>query len=229
VSVESQIAAWWVAFGGTHIIGSSVPVRTRLIRALGLLGFKGLYSLVALATFVPLCWVYAMNKHAGELLWRPGTGMFLAAQLIMLLAWVVLLQGLLTTSVMTTAAELGAPSSPEPRGIQRVTRHPLNSGFILFGLAHMLVNPWLGDLVFFGGFVVYGVLSAWHQDRRILAVGEEPVRRYVRATSALPFAAILAGRQSLRLPEFSVIALVLAIVLFAALRHFHNTLFGGFG
>ena len=42
---ELQILLWWIAFGGTHQIGSSVPVRTWLIGKLGLLeplhGLKG--------------------------------------------------------------------------------------------------------------------------------------------------------------------------------------------
>ena len=36
----SKVGMWWLLFGGTHVLGSSVPVRTRLIRALGLQGFK---------------------------------------------------------------------------------------------------------------------------------------------------------------------------------------------
>jgi len=224
-----QIAAWWIAFGGTHIVGSTVPVRTLLIRALGLRGFKGLYSLVALVTFIPLCWFYAAHKHAGELAWEPNAALFVIAQGIMLLALIVLLQGLLTTSPITTAAELGAPTTPEPRGIQRVTRHPINGAFVLYGLAHLLANPWTADIVFFGGFVVYGVSSAWHQDRRVLATGTERARQYVETTSALPFAAIVAGRQALRIREMSLIGFVLALFLFGLLRTWHASLFGGFG
>ncbi|GAG07591.1 unnamed protein product, partial [marine sediment metagenome] len=91
--IEWQIAIWWIAFGGTHVVGSTIPVRRRLIRALGLAGFKGAYSLVALATFVPLCLYYASHKHSGELLWVSSAAMRDVAQGIMLLALIVLFQG----------------------------------------------------------------------------------------------------------------------------------------
>ena len=142
---------------------------------------------------------------------------------------ILLFQGLLTTSPMTTASELGAPTAPEPRGIQRVTRHPLNGAFMLYGLAHLLANPFVGDIVFFGGFVLYCVISAWHQDRRVLAAGTELAQRYVRTTSALPFAAIVAGKQALRFKEMSAVGFVLALVAFGALRYWHGAWFGGFG
>ena len=37
---------WWLMFGGTHIIGSSIAVRTFFIHYMGTLGFKCVYSLV---------------------------------------------------------------------------------------------------------------------------------------------------------------------------------------
>ena len=52
------------------------------------------------------------------------------------------------------------------RGIQRITRHPGNFAFALFGIGHMLSSPRVGDWIFFGGFVVYGIVSSMHQDRR---------------------------------------------------------------
>ena len=57
------ILFWWLMFGGTHVIGSSIPVRTAVTSRIGLLVFKGLYSLVALATFIPLCYFYLTHKN----------------------------------------------------------------------------------------------------------------------------------------------------------------------
>jgi uncharacterized membrane protein len=221
---------WWVLFGGTHIVGSSLPVRTFLIRTLGLRGFKALYSLVAFATLIPLCWVYATDKHAGSFLFEPpGPAMRHVTELLMLLALIVLMQALHTRSPLTTQAEMSGKYGSGARAIQRVTRHPQNLAFIIYGVAHALVNPTVGDWIFFGGFVVYGMLSAIHQDRRVLAAGNEQARRFVAETSALPFAAILAGRQRLVLREFSLVGLIAAVVLLVVLRFFHGSWFGGFG
>src|SRR2546428_160425 len=61
---------WWALFGGTHLVLSSALVRPKLIATVGERPFLGLYSLVAFATLIPLCWYYAGHKHADPLLWR---------------------------------------------------------------------------------------------------------------------------------------------------------------
>jgi len=225
---EARILIWWLLFAGTHILGSTVPVRSFLIRTVTLRGFKALYSLVALATFVPLCWVFAENKHAGAFLFEMTPFSYYLVHVLMLLALIVLLQGLATASPMTTVAEMTGQYGSGPRGIQRVTRHPQNLAFMLFGVAHCLANPYVGDWVFFGGFVVYGLVSAMHQDRRVALLGPEEARRMLAETSLVPFAAILAGRLRLAPREYNLLALLAALVLFALLRYFHSALFGGY-
>ena len=229
MTAEMKILIAWLLFAGTHIGGSSRPVRARLIRAVGLLGFKGLYTLVAFATFIPLCYVYFTNKHAGTALFTPGAGLRLLAQAIMLLAFVVFAQGIATPSPLSSQAEMTGAFPDRARGIQRVTRHPQNLGFALFGLAHCFANPNVGDWIFFGGFVVYALVSAVHQDRRARAAGPDAVRRFQDQTSLLPFGAILSGRQRLAAREFSPIALWVSVALFVVVRAFHGRIFGGFG
>jgi uncharacterized membrane protein len=219
----------WLLFGGTHIIGSSLPVRSYLIGKFGALAFKGIYSLIAFATFIPLCMVYAAHKHAGPLLYIPNTIHSSLAQLLMLLALIVLLQGLLIFNPQSVQAELSGRIRAEPRGIERLCRHPQNLSFFLFGGAHMLANPFVGDWLFFGGFVIYSLLSAVHQDRRNLGCGTDEIKTFIAATSLLPFAAINSGRQKIDWGEFSRPGLLIATLLFILLRFYHQELFGGFG
>lgn len=229
VTPEVVILIWWLAFGGTHVLGSSVPVRTALIGKLGNAGFKGLYSLVSFATFAPLVYVFFANKGAGALLFRPSANLILGTETLMVVALIVLAQGLATPSPMTTAADMGGGYPDKGRGIQRITRHPGNFAFALFGIAHMLSNPYVGDWIFFGGFVVYGIVSAAHQDRRTLAGGREEVASFQADTSSIPFAAILTGKQRLALGEYSKGALVIGVALAALLWYFHANVFGGYG
>ncbi len=226
---EAFIFFWWLMFGGSHIMGSSIPVRTFVISRIGNLGFKTLYSFVALATFIPLANVYFNHRHAGYLLYTSGYFINLLAQFLMLGAIIVLLQGLVTTNPMTTVAELTGRVVRNGHGIQRVTRHPQNFAFALFGLAHLLANPYVGDWIFFGGFIVYGIVSAIHQDRRLLITGPAPVKQFLADTSAIPFAAIIRGKQQLAPGEYHPPALAAAIVLFILMRLLHPMLFGGFG
>lgn len=225
----SKVGMWWLLFGGTHVLGSSVPVRTRLIRALGLQGFKGLYSLVSFATFIPLVWVYASNKHAGTVLYASAPWMNTVTDVLMFLALFVLTQGFVTPNPLSTQAEMSGQYTSSARGIQRVTRHPLNTAAALMGLGHMISNPFSVDWLFWGGLVAYSIISAAHQDRRLAATGPDAVRHFQAETSAIPLAAVLAGRQRLRLGELSKGAALVAVVLFAVLRAFHGAWFGGFG
>lgn len=228
MGAEAEILIWWILFGGTHVGGSSVPARSFLIARLGLRGFKGLYSLVAFATLIPLCFVYAHNKHAGALLFVPPAAFRQLAEALMLLALVFLAQAYASPNPMTTGAEMEGKFTSSARGIHRVTRHPLNFAFALFGVAHMLVNPHAGDWIFFGGFVVYAIVSALHQDRRTRAMGPDAVRKFQDETSLVPFAAILSGRQRFAAGELSVAGGLVSIGLFVLLRVYHGKLFGGF-
>jgi uncharacterized membrane protein len=222
------ILLWWLLFGITHVGGSSLRVRGPLVRRLGLLGFKALYSLVAFATFIPLCSVYSNNKHAGPLLFLPDSGLRLSTQVLMLMALIILGQSLATKSPLTTIAEMTSSFRNRARGIQRITRHPQNFSFALFGFAHMLSNPYIGDWIFFGGFIIYGFISAIHQDKRTLATGPMEVREFQAETSVTPFAAILAGRQRLAIREYNLFGMLISVIVFVILRVFHNRLFGGY-
>jgi uncharacterized membrane protein len=223
-----SILLGWALFGGTHLAGSSAPVRDRLVRALTLPGFKGLYSLAALATFGLLCFVYAVNKHAGTLLFAPPAFVRHVSETLMLLALVVLGQGLATPGAAQTLVELSGRPAGEPRGIQRLTRHPQALAFSLFGLAHCLSNPFSADWIFFGSFVPFSIAGSAHQDSRLRRSGSEAARGFLERTSAWPLAAILSGRQSWALREYRPLALAASLALFVTLRLAHPRVFGGF-
>ena len=139
------------------------------------------------------------------------------------------MQVLVTINPMTTRAEITGKFVRRGYGIQRITRHPQNFAFALFGLAHLLANPYGVDWIFFGGFIVFGIVSAMHQDRRHRTTGSEEVRQFLSDTSAIPFAAIIKGKQRFAPGEYYPPALAAAIVLFILLRLLHPMLFGGFG
>jgi uncharacterized membrane protein len=228
MTTELKIILWWLAFGGTHILGSSRPVRGRLIRTLGMQPFKGLYSLVALATFIPLVLTFFGDRHAGTMLFDPPEGLMHFTELLMFLALIVLGQGLAVKSPLTTTADMSGRFDQGARGILRITRHPQNAAFALFGLAHCLVNPTVGDWLFFGGFTAFALLSSIHQDRRTRAMGTEAIHRFQDQTSLFPFWAIIRGRQRIVWSELSWIALALSLIAAVLLRLYHGGIFGGF-
>ena len=221
MDATARIVALWIAFGVTHIGLSSTPLRSRLVSTLGERGFGALYSLLAFATFVPLVWVYAANRHAGSQLWYlgglPGVRWIVYAG--MGLALVLVAAGVARPS----PAALGK-GKPRVAGVLRITRHPVFMGMGLFGLLHLLAaSVSASELAFFGGFPLFVLLGAAHQDRRKLLTAGDTVRNFYRDTAFLPFSRPAAAAAALR--EDSVPALI-GVGAAVVLRALHPMLFG---
>lgn len=212
MSAAAWIAALWLGFVLTHMVPSSRRWRPRLIERLGQGPFLGLYSLVAIALFVPLVWIYMVHRHEGPLLWNlhalPGlrtTALLLAGfgfTLFVASFW---------QPVPTMVGMHGAAS---PRGLHRITRHPLFMGTGIIGLSHLLLHGFLTDVLFFGGLLVYSVAGSLHQDARKRDTEGERLEQFYRETSFLPFAALLTGRT--RLPPSQIPWLPLLVGAVAA-------------
>lgn len=214
------ILALWLAFAGSHMLLSSLPVRERLVARLGQGPFLGLYSLLSFVFFVPLVWTYFANKHAGPLLWSIPVGPVLRWTLYagMAVAYVLIVAGLVRPS---PAAVM--PGDPTPRGAQRITRHPLLMGLGLFGLMHLVPNGNAADVAFFGGFPIFAVVGCRHQDQRKLAMGTPGFAAFHRETPFLPFTGS-ATLQGIR--ELGPVVLLGGLGTTVLLRWFHASWFG---
>ena len=215
------IIALWVLFALSHVVLSSNPLRPRAVRLLGERLYQGLYSLVAFAIFVPLVLVYAGNKHAGPLLWYfdPNVAIDIIARIGNTIAVMLAVAGIFRPS---PSGVTGTPTR-RPRGVQRITRHPLFMGFVLWALMHLLVNGFASDVAFFGGFVVFGLLGSWHQDHRQKALPDGSYAKFCELSPFLPFTrgGILKG-----LREIGVVPIVVGLLAAGLLRYFHAVLFG---
>jgi uncharacterized membrane protein len=225
MDVISTMCTLVLLFIGSHVGLTLRPVRSRLAAALGEWGFLAIYFAVAAASFTAATVYYADHRLEGP---RPRAGWRRSAPaapdlpaVAGVVRWSRAFQAI---RGRPTASREAAPGA-EPRGLERVTRHPFFAGMALFATAHALLATHLIGTVLMLGL---GRVA----DRRPVASGPEaraPPRRgfaeYLRATSAVPFAAIAAGRQSpgvARLP-FSVMAAGLAIA--AGLRGVHGEIF----
>jgi uncharacterized membrane protein len=220
------IALWAALFLGTHLGISSGAIRPRLAGAIGEQGYRGIYSLAAFATLTPLIVEFAYHKHAGALLWylRADAPIRWLAWLLMLLAVILFVASLINPSPAT----IGAPTRENHiAGVLKITRHPGFIAFTLFGVAHMLMNGWAGDLVFFGTFPSLGILGGLHQDRRKLREVGDKYRAFMDKTSFLPGAALLSGRQHWQRSDIPWAAIAGGIVTTLALIALHPYLFGG--
>jgi uncharacterized membrane protein len=114
----------------------------------------------------------------------------------------------------------------EPRGIQRVTRHPMLISFAIWALMHVIGNGDTASLVFFGAFLVTAVAGMPSIDAKLARRHGAAWEGFAAKTSILPFGAILAGRNRLVLAEIGWMPPVIGFVLWAALLHFHRGIFG---
>jgi uncharacterized membrane protein len=222
VEVAGRIALLWIAFGASHMVLSSVRLRPRIVARLGERPFLGVYSLVALATFVPMVAIYFGNKHAGPHLFYLGgvPGLRILEYVLMGVALALLVAGIVRPSPASLA-----PGKPEPAGVLRVTRHPVFMAIGIFGLAHLLVvSVNAADLAFFAGFPIFALLGCWHQDVRKLASGDAAFRHFHASTPFLPLSAPGALPTAVREDALPIAIGVAATVL---LRWFHPQLFGG--
>src|SRR5262245_46159777 len=184
MSPTARILLLWLGFAGSHLVLSSGPVREPLVRRIGEGPFRGLYSLVAFAFFVPLVWTYFAHKHAGPWLWVVPHDPLLVGliDLGMVVAFM-----LVVASLVRPSPAAAMPGDPNPRGAFRITRHPLLMGLALFGLVHLVFNSSSADVAFFAGFALFAPIGAWHQDRRKLAMDVPGFRAFYEATPFLPF------------------------------------------
>ena len=220
-----RVALAFALFALSHIGLGWSPVREALVTRLGRWGFTLLFSCIAWLTFGGVVATYA--ALAGEGPAGLALGAHPAARFA-LVATVVLGSMLMAG---TFAGYSGSPYSfggeqrHEPRGLERVTRHPFFVGTALLGGAHALLATRLVAAVLMGSLALFALLGAWFQDRKLLALRGEPFAAYLAATSTVPFAAIAAGRQRLVWSELPYGTLLLGLALAWLLRSLHGHLF----
>jgi uncharacterized membrane protein len=209
---------------GTHYGISSTPLRAWLVARIGERAYLALYSLIALGAIV---WVIAAYARAPYVeLWPTPGWLAWVPLIVMPFALVLAVSGLSTLN----PTAVGAPDTldqPEPvRGIFRVTRHPFMWSIALWAAAHIVANRDLAGLVMFATFGALALLGTLLIDRKFAARRGADWERFAAATSNLPFAAILAGRQRLVLAEIGWWRIALALVVYVALLAVHPWLFG---
>lgn len=124
-----------VAFVGTHF-AMSHPLRAPMVKALGAGGFQAAYSIVSFAT---LGWVaFAFKAAPPADLGGSGEAGWILATLLTLLAMILLAGSLIGNPALPTLmAE--AQARAEPKGVFKVTRHPMMWGIGLWALSHIVL------------------------------------------------------------------------------------------
>jgi uncharacterized membrane protein len=185
-------------------------------------GLRILFSVLSVAGLVGLIRAWGAAPYVE--LWAPGRVLTLLPLVIMPFACVFLVAALSTPSPTAVGGE--GRLKAEAKGIFRVTRHPMLWAFLLWALAHMAANGDAAAWLFFGAIALVALRGMFSIDRKLKARKPEAWAGFARATSLVPFAAILAGRNRLDLGEIGWWRIALGLALFALSGAFHQYLFG---
>jgi len=116
--------------------------RTQMRQRLGDNGWKGLYSVLSVLGLVLIVWGYGAARMQPVVLW-PAMG------------WTRHLAALLTIPAFVLLVAAYVPGN----GIKARVHHPMVLGVKVWAFSHLLANNMLADLLLFGGFLVWAVLS----------------------------------------------------------------------
>jgi uncharacterized membrane protein len=150
----------WLILGLLIFLGShsvrifAEPWRGARIAAMGLNGWKGVYSIVSIAGFVLIVWGYGLARGVPVILFSPPVWTKHVAALLTIPAFILLV----------------AAYVPGTR-IKRAVGHPMVAGVKVWAFAHLLANGTLADVVLFGSFLVWAIADYIAARRRDRAAG----------------------------------------------------------
>ena len=181
-----------LAFVGSHFALANAPARDWIVARFGEGPFLIVYSVVAAAT---LAWTVVAYGQAPFIeVWAASAWMLWIPVVVMPIAFVLIVAAY-TTANLAALGQDKVATRPDPApGIMRVTRHPMMWGVSLWALAHAVPNGDAASVILFGAILVLalgGMVMIDVKKRRRLG---DQWERFARATSIVPFAAILGGR-----------------------------------
>lgn len=128
--------------------------RTRQLARLGEARWKGMVSLASALGLGLIVWGVGLARTEPSMVWLPPAGMRHAAALLTLPAFILLVAAYVSGN-----------------RIKRAVGQPMVAGVALWAAAHLLSNGRLSDLLLFGGFLIWSVLSYLAAQRRDRAAG----------------------------------------------------------
>ncbi len=195
-----------IAFVGTHFLLAH-PLRAPLVARLGAGGFAGVYSLVAAVT---LGWAVVEWRRAPVDVWWTVPGwVWPVAAVVMLVASILFVGSVATPN----PALMGGKTDGAPRGIQRITRHPMMWAFALWAVVHAAVGGTGRDIALSSGILVLALVGARLQDGKKRQQMGAAWTAHEAATSFVPF-----GR-GVATPGWT--ALIGGIVVFVVATYLH--------
>lgn len=163
-----------ILFLGLHSVRVFAPEwRQRTIARMGLKAWRGLYSLLSIASLVLLIYAFGASRAETPILYVPPMFMVHITLTLMLISMILLMASIL------------------PAGRIAVwVKHPMVTAVKVWAFAHLLSNGELNSVLLFGAFLAWGVMVRISAKRRARA-GEKVVRDFV--STQYDVAAVISG------------------------------------
>ena len=206
----SEFGLALAAFLAAHSVPAAPSLRARLVESLGRRAYLAAYSVLSLAL---LAWLVAAARRADTVpLWQPAAWQWYVPLAVMPAALFLVVSGLLEPNPLSVALRPG----DEPGPVTAITRHPVLWGFLLWAASHVPPNGDLVAVVLFGTMVAFSLVGFALLDAKARRrLGPARWQALSRATSVLPFVALLYGRATLAPSRGSLIAFASALALCA--------------
>lgn len=170
-----------IAFVGTHFLLSH-PLRRPLVRSVGELPFRAIYSVVALILFGSMIYFYRVIGREPPL-WHAGDA-----------GWIIGTIAMWLGSILFVGSFIGNPALPGargptggPKGVFAITRHPMMWGFAIWAAVHLTVLAMPKALVFDGAIIMLALFGAAAQDRKKAGQMGEAWHEWTAQTAFVPF------------------------------------------
>lgn len=144
-----------ILFIGIHSVRIvSDDFRTQFIQQRGEGAWKGLYTVLSLLGFALLIYGYGLTRLDPIYLWHPPVFTRHIASLLMLFSFILL-----------------AAAYVPKNAIKARLRHPMTMAVKVWAFSHLIANGRLGDVLLFGVFLVWAVLTIISCKKRDKAAG----------------------------------------------------------
>lgn len=228
LSGVGNLIAAAATFAALHLLVAGTKLRDRIVAAIGEQRYLGLFSLSSLTAIAWLAWAYshAFSSSANAGYWTTPGWLKWSCGGAVLIAMLAIMIGLTTPNPTAVQQEKLLETGDPVRGVLRITRHPFLWGIALWSAAHITANGDRASLVLFSTFLIVSVAGTWsidHKRRRRYGASWDV---FARKTSNIPFAAILAGRNELRIGEIGAWRIAIALAVYVGVVLAHPWLFG---
>lgn len=209
-------------FAVIHLLVSGTKLRDAITARIGENPYIACFALTSLGAVVGMCVAYnrVFSTPQNIVLFDAGQGFRNFAILIVAPALLLALPGIMMMNPTSTGQ-----GSAKIRGVLRITRHPFLVGAVLWSANHLIGSGTLASTILFGTFLTVAGLGTLAIDRKVRRKRPGDWKTVSAQTSIVPFAAIIAGRNTFVASEYFDWRFSIAFVYVAVILYFHSWLF----